>query len=367
MVGNSNSGRKKEIKTTATPYRGTSLSGKQFSSLLTNKPLNMPEVRENSTLEQTQAEVKKSVNERIESWGIMKKAEVSGMPKELIDEMKMQLGLAKEEERSDQPMDQKDIMLMKMISEEEDPQMKQLYMMSLFGKGKNSMDPMTMTMFMNSNKKKDGDSFMEKLALKFLDQKTDNKSDIDRGMEFYEKIQKMNETMKPKDVLDEMMASKQRLIDLGIVQDPQGGIADRQLDLEFKKLELDHERRVTEMEAKVGGQEEIMKAATQGISALLGAIGHFAGKKNENTGPSQEERTKEQIQNGGGSKIMANCSNPSCNTQFPVVTDKDRSIACPNDKCNFTYLIKGGEFFLSEESAKKLDASSSNEPEVKLE
>lgn len=366
MAGNSNSGRKKEPKTSAAPYKATSLSGKQFSSLITNKPLNMPEVK-TDPLEQSQAEVKKAVNDRIESWAIIKKAEISGMPKELIDEMKIQMNLTKDEVKTDQVMTQSDVMIMNMINESDDPEMKKIYLMSLMNKGKNSMDPMMMAMVMgNGNKKKESESFMEKLALKFIEGKTDSKSDIDKGMEFFEKMNRMQDNMKGADVLDEMLKQKTKLVELGIVQDPTGGdsIEDKKIDLEFKKLELNHELLVSEQESKSGGQEEIMKAATAGISALLGAIGHFAsGKKNEDTGPSQEERIKEQIQNGGGSKIMADCSNPKCGTQFPIVTDKDRLISCPNGKCDFTYVIKNKEFFLSEESQKKLDTFSSNEQE----
>ena len=369
MVGNERSGRKKETKGNAAPYKATSLSGRQFSSLITNKPPNMPEIKTNP-IEETQAQIKISINQRIENWGLIRKAEATQMPKEIIDEMKIQMGLSKDEEKNDQNMDSKDMMIMQMIQQEEDPHMKQILLMSLMNKGSKGIDPMMMSMVMNNgSKKKDSPEFMEKLAMKFIEGKTDNTSDIDKAMEFHKKMQEMNETMKPKDVLDEMMKSKERLIELGIVQDPQGGIEDRKMDLEFKKLELDHERVVAEQESKTGGQEEIMKAVTGGIQALLGAVGHHMGNKNQQEqGPSPEEQRNSQIKNSN-TRIMGKCSNPECNLEFPVVTDKDRTINCPNPKCDFTYIVEKGDFYISKESEAKLNSSSSDEPkeEIKLE
>ena len=362
-MGGSGSGRQKEDKSTVNPYKPSSLSGKYFSNLITNKP-SMNIDPKKKTIEESLQSAKQNITETIENWALIRKAETSGMPKEIIDEMKHQLGLVKEEEKNDdQLMTQKDIMLMQMIRDEEDPAMKQIYLMSLFNKGKNGIDPAMMAMVMgNGNKKNQNTDFMEKLALKFLDQKTDNKSDIDKGMEFYEKIMKMQEQIQPRDLLDQLKDEKDRLVSLGLVQDATGNIEHRKMDLEFKKLELEHQRVSAEQEAKSQSSQDVMKAVGEGVAALLGAVGHHTKKDTSNA-----QATQDQIKNSGGARVMAQCSNPSCGASFPLVTTPDRSVNCPGKNCGFSYVIKNGEFYISDESAKLLDSetSSSNEPEEK--
>lgn len=362
MMGGTGSGRKKEGKGDINLYKPSSLSGKYFTSLITNTKPSKPDISEKTQLDNIFEENKKLIKDKLESWALIQKAEAARMPKDVIDEMKLQMGIVKPEEVEEESegMTAKEVMLIKLVGEEEDPQMKQLYTMMLFGGKKGAMDPSMMAMMMNNKSK--GESFESKLAMKFLEEKMDKKSDIEKGMEYFTKMTEMRDKFAPdKNWLDEMIKEKDKLIDLGIVSDPQGNIEDRKLDLEFKKLDLDHNRITKIEEGKLKTQEEIMNSVKMGVTALLGSIGHITKMAHGSDNKSDSAAT--------GNKRMFKCSNPDCGLTFPIVLDSDRTVLCPKTDCQWSYVIQKGEIYTSEETEEKLknleDSSRSNEHDQK--
>lgn len=380
MVGNENSGRKSEKEQT-TVKSGTT-SSKYFGKILEHtNDLNSSLQSPAQVLQDMTVQKQKEVLDKIKGYEIISSLKNKGIPPHLLSEFEKTLGLdnPQTEQQVKHDLDSTKMMILQMAQQENDPVAKAL-LLSAFANGKIDQSMVT-AMMLRKSPEKDNKSEIEKgvlqLAIDLIKEQSKPKSEIEQAKNLISMMKEMQDLTggKKEDLtIEKILDIKGKLTELGLVQDPTSSIEERRLDIEMKKVELEHERITKQDEAKIAHEKATMDTigkAVQGTAqALTSGLTSFLnkGKSNQSTQPQQPPKQN------AYTTVPVECQNPQCVDKdgkrriINVTFDEPRDFECPFG-CSFKYGLRTDNsteavnnlaIFLSAEDEAKLNPSQSS-------
>jgi len=301
-------------------------------------------------------------DQRIRDFKKMRQMEAMKMPKNVIDEFKIEHGLG-DGEPVDSDFDTSQTARMeqasKLMAATEDPGLKKIIVYNLF---KSDRDP-AMSMYFQSQiaglqgpeQKEERDLY--KVFVKKAMDKMDE-SEIDKLAKAKKSLESLGDLFgEKKNTLEELRDQKNLLIELGMVQEPKDdSLESRKLDVDLKRLELEDTRLTRQSDGELDLKKEQFAVGREGIGIGMKFLRSFY--------ESGREKKKEELTYEDGSRPQMSppfkCSNPDCSShaddkKIQIVMEKGKEFGCPYG-CNFSYVIdENMQICNSEKSQKDLD------------